>query len=106
MPRLPGSIERFRTESRSTASMKPIIAFQATLVLFLGAGHFVSSFGAPNVVAWGANTHNQINVPVDLTNAIAITVGDTFSLGLRPNGTVDSLGALNYEDSSGTRQSS
>jgi hypothetical protein len=44
------------------------------------------------VVAWGDNTFGQTNVPVDLTNAIAIAGGQNFSLALRSDGSVIAWG--------------
>lgn len=47
----------------------------------------------PNVVAWGDNSSSQTNVPSDLTNAIAVAGGDSFSLALRANGTLAAWGS-------------
>jgi hypothetical protein len=46
----------------------------------------------PNVVAWGSNQLGQVNVPDDLTNAVAITAGYNHSLAIRADGTVVTWG--------------
>jgi len=47
---------------------------------------------ASQVIAWGDNAFGQTNVPADLTNAIAISGGQNFSVGLRADGTVVAWG--------------
>jgi hypothetical protein len=44
------------------------------------------------VVAWGSNYSGQMNVPANLTNAIAIAAGDSHSLVLRADGRVMAWG--------------
>ena len=44
------------------------------------------------VIAWGNNTHGQLNVPLSLTNATAIAAGGYHSLALRPDGTIKGWG--------------
>ncbi len=46
----------------------------------------------PNVRVWGTNTYHQLDVPADLTNAIAVRVGETHVLALRSDGTVVAWG--------------
>ncbi|MHB1307241.1 MAG: immunoglobulin domain-containing protein [Limisphaerales bacterium] len=46
----------------------------------------------PNVIAWGTNDLGQLNVPLDLTNAVALTA-DRHVLALREDGTVVAWGA-------------
>jgi alpha-tubulin suppressor-like RCC1 family protein len=46
----------------------------------------------PNVFAWGSNQVGQVNVPDDLTNAVAIAAGDSHSLAIRADGTVVAWG--------------
>jgi alpha-tubulin suppressor-like RCC1 family protein len=45
-----------------------------------------------NVIAWGANTQGQCNVPPSATNVIGVAAGGTFSVGLRSDGSVISWG--------------
>ena len=40
------------------------------------------------VLAWGANSADQVNVPAMLTNAVAVAAGDAHSLALPGDGTV------------------
>ena len=44
------------------------------------------------VVAWGANDNGQIDVPLDLSNVVAIAAGGYHSLALRSDGTVVAWG--------------
>src|SRR5207247_5235463 len=48
------------------------------------------------VLAWGANSYGQTNVPVDLTNVAAIAGGWHHSVVLRKDGTVTAWGANNH----------
>ncbi|MCL5095986.1 MAG: immunoglobulin domain-containing protein [Candidatus Omnitrophica bacterium] len=57
----------------------------------LNAGTAVSS-----VVAWGNNCWGQTNVPPELTNAVAIAVGENHSLALRSDGIVVAWGTNDY----------
>src|ERR1041385_2034826 len=64
-----------------------------------------TGFAASTVVAWGAGTTNsglfpdlgQAIVPEDLTNAVAVAGGESFSMALKADGTVAAWG----ENSSG-----
>jgi parallel beta-helix repeat protein len=47
------------------------------------------------VVAWGSDSNGQTNVPVNLTNALAIAGGWRHSVALRTDGTVVAWGANN-----------
>ncbi|HOY57460.1 MAG TPA: immunoglobulin domain-containing protein [Verrucomicrobiota bacterium] len=49
----------------------------------------------PNVVAWGTNDFGQLNVPLDLTNAVALSA-DRHVLARRADGTVTAWGANEY----------
>jgi hypothetical protein len=55
-----------------------------------GADRIFSTSG--NVVAWGYNNGAQTNVPNGLTNAVAVSGGDVFSLALLNNGQVKAWG--------------
>jgi hypothetical protein len=45
--------------------------------------------GPPTVVVgWGANDHNQITIPVGLTNVVGVAAGGYHSLALKTDGTV------------------
>ena len=47
---------------------------------------------ADTVVAWGANTSGESNVPAGLTNAIAVAGGAAHSLALKADGTLIAWG--------------
>ena len=51
---------------------------------------------APNVVAWGDNSNNELVVPADLTNAVAVAAGNFHSLALKADGTVVGWGGSYY----------
>jgi alpha-tubulin suppressor-like RCC1 family protein len=48
------------------------------------------------VVAWGSNRYGQTNVPVSLTNVVAISAGDYHNLALQANGRVIGWGSNGY----------
>jgi uncharacterized delta-60 repeat protein len=48
------------------------------------------------VVAWGDNENGQSDVPLDLTNIVAVADGDRHSLALRDDGTVVAWGDNEY----------
>src|SRR5437867_9430113 len=49
------------------------------------------------LAAWGYGFNNtRTNVPLDLTNALAIAAGQYHSIGLKPDGTVSAWGDNNY----------
>ncbi len=52
-----------------------------------------STLAAPSVIAWGRSVEGQINVPFDLTNAVAVSAGSSHSLALRTDGTVAAWGS-------------
>src|ERR1019366_4318683 len=45
-------------------------------------------FAQTNVTVWGNNAYGQKNVPIALTNAVAISGGGEHIMALKPNGTV------------------
>ena len=47
---------------------------------------------ARTAIAWGSNSNGQTNVPLDLTNAIAVGAGAVQSLAIRQDGTVSVWG--------------
>jgi alpha-tubulin suppressor-like RCC1 family protein len=47
-----------------------------------------------NVIAWGANTQGQCNVPSSATNIVAAAAGGTFSIALRRDGSVVKWGTI------------
>ena len=44
------------------------------------------------MAAWGNNDYNQLNVPANATNVVAIAAGDFHALALKQNGTVVAWG--------------
>jgi hypothetical protein len=48
------------------------------------------------VSAWGDNNGGPLDVPTDLTNAVAVSAGEFFSVALRADGTVVQWGTTNY----------
>ena len=48
------------------------------------------------VVAWGFNDHGQTNVPLGLSNVVAVGTGDYHSLAVKADGTVVAWGWNNY----------
>jgi Regulator of chromosome condensation (RCC1) repeat len=73
-----------------------VIVSRITFVFFFLTICFVSTlkvFGASTtVVVWGDNTYRQINLPPNLTNAVAIAQGGLNGLALNNNGTVTAWG--------------
>ena len=74
--------------------MKPVFSFVnlclatvLTLQLATESGH-----AATNVAAWGGNGAFQINVPANVTNAVAVAGGTDHSLALRTTGAVAGWG--------------
>ena len=76
---------------------------ELTNVATIAAGSF-SVFGQPDshalalkadgtVIAWGGDQHGETDVPIDLTNAVAIACGGYHNLALRADGTVVAWGA-------------
>ncbi|PAW86332.1 MAG: hypothetical protein B9S33_08300 [Pedosphaera sp. Tous-C6FEB] len=53
------------------------------------------SMGGGVVLAWGSNDQGQTNVPVSLSDVVAIAVGESHNLALKSDGTVVGWGA-NY----------
>jgi alpha-tubulin suppressor-like RCC1 family protein len=48
------------------------------------------------IAAWGDNGYGQTDVPVGLSNVVAVAAGDTYSLALRADGTVAAWGGNGY----------
>ncbi len=69
--------------------------FLATVLAF----HLAAETGhaATNVVAWGGDGALQSNVPINVTNAVAVAGGSTHSLALRKTGAVAGWGATPTE---------
>src|SRR5439155_10850096 len=60
-----------------------------------GSYHQLALNGDGTVVAWGSNSNGQTNVPVGLSNVVAIAAGDNDSLALKSDGTVIGWGGDN-----------
>jgi alpha-tubulin suppressor-like RCC1 family protein len=56
--------------------------------LFTCPGFGTRLHGASYVVGWGNNYAGETQAPADLTNAIAVSTGGSFTLALKTNGTV------------------
>ena len=76
----------------------PIPGGLTNLVVGVGAGYDYSLALNYNgtVVAWGNNSQGQTNVPVNLTNAVAVDGGLVDSLALRSDRTVTVWGSNQY----------
>ena len=65
------------------------------------AGHAFYKLVQPyltTVWAWGTNGSGQLNVPANLTNAVAVAGGTNFSMALTANGTVLAWGDNTYNE--------
>src|SRR5690349_11378692 len=51
---------------------------------------------ANQVLLWGANVYGQNNIPMDLTNVVALGAGGYHTLALKPDGTVVAWGDSRY----------
>src|SRR5690349_922615 len=63
--------------------MKPSLLIQFAVALSC----LQTSLIAGQIWAWGDNTYGQLNVPANLTNAIAVSVGERHGVALRADGT-------------------
>lgn len=79
---------QIRVASVFNALLSPILSLAVLLSLLAPT----TARAVPNVVAWGSNYGGQTQVPVDLTNAVAVAGGQGFSLGLKSDGTVVAWG--------------
>jgi Alpha-tubulin suppressor and related RCC1 domain-containing proteins len=66
----------------------------ALILLFTVATFIGGNARGQNVIAWGANTQGQCNVPPSATNVIGVAAGGTFSLALRLDGSVVTWGTV------------
>jgi alpha-tubulin suppressor-like RCC1 family protein len=63
--------------------MKPFLLIQ----IVVGLSCLQTSLIAGQIWAWGDNTYGQLNVPANLTNAIAVSAGQRHCVALRADGT-------------------
>jgi alpha-tubulin suppressor-like RCC1 family protein len=71
------------------------LSTKRALILLLILAAFVGSDArSQNVIAWGANTQGQCNVPPSATNVVAVAAGGTFSLAVRADGSVVAWGMV------------
>jgi hypothetical protein len=68
--------------------MKPSSVIQLAITLSC----LQTSLIAGQIWVWGDNTYGQLNVPADLTNAIAVSAGERHGVALRPGRNADRLG--------------
>jgi len=73
---------------RVTGCFQPLVWLLALAPVVAGAQGFA-------VVAWGENDSGQVNVPLYLTNAVAVAGGVDHSVALRTDGTVIAWGGNN-----------
>jgi len=68
--------------------------------LACGLLHNVAITMSNTLVAWGDNSHGQLNIPADLTNGTvsvkAIAAGDYFTVALRSDGSLEAFGDNTY----------
>ena len=71
-------------------SYLPVAPSSATNVTDIasGYGHYLALQRDGTVVAWGENSHGQINVPAGLNDVAAIAAGLDYNIALKRNGTV------------------
>jgi hypothetical protein len=74
------------------ASSSRLVSVYPCLLLLLFLSIPVQGQPASQVTAWGDNFYGQLNVPPDLTNAVAIASGFAHNLALRSDGTVSAWG--------------
>ncbi len=73
---------------------KPVSLIRFSFLLLAAAGWWGGTVRAgSSVVAWGANTSGQTNVPAGLTNAFTIAGGSAHSLALKADGTLVAWGS-------------
>src|SRR5438876_40042 len=61
-------------------------------VAFLWLGFALAGRADTQIIAWGYNSDGQTNVPPGITNAVAMSGGDFYSLVLLSNGTAVAWG--------------
>jgi hypothetical protein len=68
--------------------MKPFLLIQLAVVLSCLQTRLI----AGQIWAWGDNTYGQLNVPANLTNAVAVSAGERHGVALRADGTLIAWG--------------
>jgi alpha-tubulin suppressor-like RCC1 family protein len=71
-------------------NFRPIFLFVSVVCWVLVA--FESRGDGTTLIAWGDNESGQTNVPTGLTNAVAVSAGDFYSVALRSDGTLSTWG--------------
>src|SRR6266508_2705159 len=74
----------------------PPFGFKKAIRFFVGAAFLLEFEPSGTVRAWGANFYDQINVPADLSNVVAISAGTHHGLALKQDGTLAAWGANDY----------
>lgn len=64
------------------------IAVGGVITEFVNSAHVVARRSNGTVVAWGANTKGQSNVPASLTPVVKVAAGVGFSMALQANGKI------------------
>ncbi|MGH7951350.1 MAG: putative Ig domain-containing protein, partial [Limisphaerales bacterium] len=87
--------------TKPDSSFPKLVCVAVALLFIVGTCH--AAGGA--VVAWGDNRDSQINVPSQLTNAVAVAAGSFHSLALKNSGAVVGWGDNTYGEASSSNVS-
>jgi alpha-tubulin suppressor-like RCC1 family protein len=83
-----------KTEPQSSTLLRKAVFGCSLLLLIVSVP--AAATASPEIIGWGDNTYGQTNVPVGLSNIIALSGGYSHSLALLDNGTVAAWGSYVY----------